>query len=309
MFAPAHAFRKAVPMRRIAALALLPLIAVGQAPTPAKPKTPSDIVAAAPRSDWKEIAAENLLDFDLQDGKKVVMQLAPDFAPVHVSNIRALARGGWWDGAKIYRVQDNYVAQWGNNESEKAFPAGVVAKPQAEYARPTAGLDVIPLGAPDAYASSAGFVNGWPVASHGREGLSNLTHCYAMVGVGRDLSPDTGTGGELYAVIGHAPRHLDRNIALVGRIVQGIEHLSSLPRGTEALGFYKERTSDVPIASAKVAADLPAAERPRFEYLGGNSFAAYLQARKNRQDDFFIRPAGGADICNINVPVRPVPAP
>ena len=119
----------------------------------------------------------------------------------------------------------------------------------------------------------------------------------------------TGTGGELYAVIGHAPRHLDRNIALVGRIVSGIEHMSSLPRGTEALGFYKERSSDVPIVRAQVAADLPAAARPRFEYLAGPSFDAYLRARKNRHDDFFIRPAGGADLCNINVPVRALPTP
>jgi peptidylprolyl isomerase len=295
-------------MRRLAALALVPLIAAAQAPTPAKPKTPGEIVAAAPSSDWREIAAEDLLVFGLQGGKKVVMQLAPDFAPVHVANIRALAKGGWWDGAAIYRVQDNYVVQWGNNESEKPFPAGVVAKPPAEYARPVAGLNVVALGSSDSYSSRAGFVNGWPVAIHDTEAVANLTHCYAMVGVGRGLSPDTGTGGELYTVVGHSPRHLDRNIALVGRIVQGIEHLSSLPRGTEALGFYKERSSDVPIVSARLAADLAAGERPRFEYLMGASFDAYLHARKNRQDDFFIRPAGGADVCNVNVPVRPVPA-
>ena len=295
-------------MRRFAALALVPLIAAAQAPQPAKPKTPSEITAAAPKSDWREIPAEDLLVFELQGGKKVVMQLAPEFAPVHVANIRALAKGGWWNGAAIYRVQDNYVAQWGNNESEKPFPAGVVAKPPAEYARPVAGLNVTPLGSPDAYASRAGFVNGWPVAIHNQEQVANLAHCYAMVGVGRNLSPDTGTGGELYTVIGNAPRHLDRNIALVGRIVQGIEHMSSLPRGTEALGFYKERTSDVPIVGAKLVSELPAAERPQFEYLTGASFDAYLHARKNRQDDFFIRPAGGAELCNVNVPVRPVPA-
>jgi peptidylprolyl isomerase len=184
----------------------------------------------------------------------------------------------------------------------------VIAKPPAEYARSLAGLTVTPLGSPDAYASRAGFVGGWPVAVHDREALANLAHCYAMVGVGRGLSPDTGTGGELYTVIGHSPRHLDRNIAVVGRIVQGLEHMSSLPRGTEALGFYKERTSDVPIVNARLASDLPPAERPRFEYLAGDSFSAYLNARKNRQDDFFIRPAGGADLCNVNVPVRPVPA-
>lgn len=295
-------------MRRVAALALLPLFVAAQAPTPTKPKTPSEITAAAPKADWREIAADDLLVFELHGGRKVVMQLAPEFAPVHVANIRALAKGGWWDGAKIYRVQDNYVAQWGNNESDKPFPAGVVAKPPAEYHRARKGLSIVPLGSPDAYAPEAGFAGGWPVAYNPKAGTANLAHCYAMVGVGRDLSPDTGTGGELYAVIGHAPRHLDRNIALVGRIVSGFEAMSSLPRGTEALGFYKERSSDVPIVRARLAADLPAAERPRFEYLTGPSFAAYLHARKNRQDDFFIRPAGGADLCNVNVPVRAVPS-
>lgn len=292
-------------MRRLAAIALIALIAA--APS-AKPKTPSEIVAGAPKADWREITADDLLVFDLQGGRKMVMQLAPEFAPVHVANIRALARGGWWNGAKIYRVQDNYVVQWGNNEGDKPLPPGVVAKPPAEYARPLKGLAITPLGSPDPYASGAGFSGGWPVAIYDKEALASLAHCYAMVGVGRDLSPDTGTGGELYAVIGHAPRHLDRNIALVGRIISGLENISSLPRGTEALGFYKERSSDVPIVTAKPVADLPAAERPRFEYLAGPSFAAYLHARKNRQDDFFIRPAGGVDLCNVNVPVRAISA-
>ncbi|MGI8931406.1 MAG: peptidylprolyl isomerase [Sphingomicrobium sp.] len=293
-------------MRRLAALALLPL-ALGAAPA-AKPRTPSEIVAAAPRADWRAIPPEDLLLFELTGGRRVVMQLATGFAPVHVANIRALARGGWWDGAKIYRVQDNYVVQWGNNESDKPLPKGVVAKPPAEYARALTGLAVTPLGSPDAYAPAAGFAAGWPIAHDRKRGTANLAHCYAMVGVGRDLSPDTGTGGELYAVIGHAPRHLDRNIALVGRIVAGFEAMSSLPRGTEALGFYKERASDVPIVRARLVADLPDAERPRFEYLSGASFAVYLHARKNRRDDFFIRPAGGVDLCNVNVPVRAVPA-
>ena len=294
-------------MRRLAALVLLPL-ALAAAPV-AKPKTPSDVIAAAPKADWHAIAAEDLLVFELGGDRRVVMQLAPAFAPVHVANIRALARGGWWDGAKIYRVQDNYVVQWGNNESDKPLPKAVVAKPPAEYHRLRKGLSITPLGSPDAYAPAAGFSGGWPVAYDAGRGTANLAHCYAMVGVGRDLSPDTGTGGELYAVIGHAPRHLDRNIALVGRIVAGFEHMSSLPRGTEALGFYKDRASDVPIVRARLAADLPVAERPRFEYLAGPSFAAYLHLRKNRRDDFYIRPAGGVDLCNVNVPVRAVPAP
>jgi len=134
-------------------------------------------------------------------------------------------------------------------------------------------------------------------------------HCYGMVGVGRNLSPDTGTGAELYTVIGHAPRHLDRNIALVGRVISGMQHLSSLPRGNGALGFYtsEEARKRTPIVSIRLASDLPEDDRPQFEYLStaSGAFARYVHARANRSDPFFIAPANGADLCNVPVPVRP----
>jgi peptidylprolyl isomerase len=125
-----------------------------------------------------------------------------------------------------------------------------------------------------------------------------------MVGVGRELSPDTGSGAELYTVIGHAPRHLDRNIALVGRVIAGIEHLSALPRGTGPLGVYTDAAQHVPIRSVRMGNEV--ADLPGFQYLSTESktFAQYAEARANRRDPFFIRPAGGADICNIPVPIR-----
>lgn len=295
-------------MRQLLLLPALALTAAVQSPTPpAKPKTPTDAIAASKASEWAEIPADELLVIDLKSGKRVVIQLAPAFAPIHVANIQKLARGGYWQGAAIYRVQDNYVAQWGNNDSDKPLPAGVVAKPPAEYHRALASLKIVPLGSPDAYAPAAGFARGWPVAYDPKRGTANLAHCYGSVGVGRGLT-DTGMGGELYAAIGHGPRHLDRNIAVVGRVVAGIEHLSSLPRGTEALGFYKERSSDVPIASVHLASELAAPARPRFEYLKevSASFGQWLHLRKNRKDDFYIRPAGGVDLCNAPVPVRPI---
>jgi peptidylprolyl isomerase len=186
----------------------------------------------------------------------------------------------------------------------------VVAKPPAEYHRALKGLVVRPLGYPDDYAPRAGFASSWPVAYDPKAGTANLTHCYGYVGVGRDLSPDTGTGGELYAVIGHAPRHLDRNIAVVGRVIEGIERMSALPRGTEALGFYKDASQNVPISSVRLASEIPAPERPAFQVMDvmSASFGAYLKVRANRKDDFFIRPAGGVDVCNVQVPVRRKPA-
>ncbi len=149
-------------MRSLFLLAAAALL-VGAAPAK-KPLTPTDIVTAAPPGAWKTISSDDLLVLDLKSGGRVVVQLAPEFAPVHVANIQALARGKYWDGATIYRVQDNYVAQWGLNESDKPWPAGVTAKPPAEYTRALKGLAVKPLGFADPYAPAAGFVDGWPVA-------------------------------------------------------------------------------------------------------------------------------------------------
>ena len=270
---------------------------------------PGQSVKDAPASAWRRIDPADLLVMDLKEGGRIVIELAPGFAPVHVANVRAFARAGWWNGSAIYRVQDNYVAQWGNGDAKIALPAGIVARPPAEYDRPLAGLEVRPLGFPDSYAPMVGHAQSWPIGYDRKSGRAWLTHCYASVGVGRDLDPDTGTGGELYAVIGHAPRHLDLNIALVGRVVEGMALLSARPRGTEALGFYKDPAQNIAIASIRLASDMPAAERPNYEELrsGSPAFANYVIGRANRGGDFFKRPAGGVDICNALVPVRKTP--
>ncbi|TCD06277.1 peptidylprolyl isomerase [Erythrobacteraceae bacterium CFH 75059] len=306
-------------------------------------RSPNEIVAAAPASDWVAIAPSDLLVMTLAPDaggkpRQVVIQLMPPpFSQGWVENIRTLARAGWYDGLSVNRVQDNYVAQWGDPDGEdaakaKKLPAGLRVMDRADYAHQLNAIAVLmnPCGDRskvrsvwlcDPYAPGASFRRGWPVSTDGAREWP--VHCYGMVGVGRGMPPDTGSGAELYAVIGHAPRHLDRNIALVGRVVEGIEHLSSLPRGTEALGFYKTPQERVPIVSIRLARDLPEADpassseaagqqtRPRFQYLSTESatFAAYADARANRRDPFFIQPAGGADVCNIPVPVRRLPAP
>ena len=286
--------------------ATVPGDAMSVAPVPVAGMTPTAAIASAAPADWRTVDPGNLLLMDLRDGRRVAIELAPDFAPVHVANIRAFARAGWWNRSGIYRVQDNYVAQWGNGETAKGMPAGVVPVPPAEYDRVLEGQRPRPLGYRDSYAPAVGHLAGWPVAWNPGTGRVYLTHCYGMVGVGRGEAPDTGSGGELYAVIGHAPRHLDRNIAAVGRVIDGIDALSARPRGTEALGFYRTRSSDIPIAKVTLASDLPVAQRPTYEVLNTDStaFARYVAARANRQDSFFGVPAGGVDVCNAPVPTR-----
>ena len=323
--------------------ALLALAAPAQAQDQAPPPSPGEIVAQAPAAEWTTIAPEDLLVMTLAsapDGtaRKVVIQLmSAPFSQGWVGNIRTLARAEWYDGTTVNRVQDNYVVQWGDPNYDnpeaggeaKALPANLAAVPENEYsarldepaiakirtyfettASRVAPSDPTTLYRADPYARAHAFFDGWPIAMTDDEPVAWPVHCYGMVGVGRGYSPDTGSGAELYTVIGHAPRHLDRNIALVGRVVEGMEHLSSLPRGSGALGFYTTKEADkrTPILSVRLASDLPEAERPAFEFLSteGETFTRYAEARANRRDPFFIHPAGGADICNIPVPVRRV---
>ncbi|MCC7394215.1 MAG: peptidylprolyl isomerase [Sphingomonadaceae bacterium] len=300
----------------------LSALALGLSPALAQqtpPPAPSEIVAAAPTSDWLAISPDDILIMTLAPdaaghARRIIIQLMPaPFASAWTHNVRTLARASWWDGLAIVRSQDNYVAQWGDPDGEDAakarpLPTGLHPTTEAEYVTAAPGLGFTAAPVRDAYAERVGYVGGFPVAGDATSLWG--VHCYGAVGVGRGMSPDAGTGAELYAVNGHAPRHLDRNIAVIGRVVEGMEHLSSLPRGTGPLGFYENPAERTTISSIRLASSLPAAQQPHFQYLGTNSasFARYMDARMNRRDPFFIRPAGGADICNIAVPVRRVPA-
>jgi peptidylprolyl isomerase len=284
-----------------AAFALAPPAFAADAPAPA---TPSAIVAAAPAAAWKAIDPDGLLVLDVKGGGRVVIALAPGFAPAHVANIKTFAAAHYYDGLWIERVQENYVVQWGDPDGKKPLPPGIAPKPPAEYERAAAGLAFRPIAYRDVFAPQIGFAGGWPVAEEG--GVAWLPHCYSMVGVGRGMAPDTGSGAELYAVIGQSPRHLDRNITVVGRVVAGMEVLTARPRGTEALGFYKTTAEMTPFTRVRLASDLPEGERPRFAMLDTETptFAAWVKARANRKDDFFVRPAGAVDICNVLPPVK-----
>lgn len=295
-------------MIRAAATLALPLLLAAAPDAPKPPPKPgaADILKAAPAEAWAAIAPDDLLLIDMADGRRVTIWLASSFAPAHIANIRAIARSGWWSDATVYRVQDNYVTQWGDATEKKPPPAGIDLHPPAEYEFAAKGRAITGYIHRDTYARSTGFsADGWAVAGNGKQLW--LPHCYGAVGVARNLAPDTGIGTDLYTVIGHAPRHLDRNIALVGRVIDGMAVLSALPRGTGGgLGLYEDAKRNVPIAQVRIAADLPESERPKWQYIrpGTAPFAAYLEARANRQPPFFTVPAGTADLCNLPVPVR-----
>ena len=270
--------------------------------------TMADVVAASKPSDWRPLDPEYTLYLQMATGR-IVIELAPAFAPEHVANIRTLVRQGYFDGLAIYRSQDNFVVQWGGPDSKRGPGKARATLPPEFTVEWNSTLPLTRLPDIDGYAPVVGFSGGFPVGADPRTGQAWLAHCYGMIGAGRDNDVATGNGAELYVVIGHAPRHLDRNIALVGRVVRGMELLSALPRGTGPLGYYAKPEQHVPISGIRVAADLPTEERDRLEVMRTDTptFAALIESRRNRRDDWYKVPAGHVDLCNVPIVARPTP--
>ncbi len=306
-----HAIARTAPILASAVLAvLLPALAFAQEPAKKPYRSAKEIIDAAPASAWRDLDPANTLYMQLPAGR-VVIELAPGFAPNHVANIKALAQGGFWDGTSIYRSQDNFVVQFGDADADdpakaRHFPANAKDKLPAEFTRDSTGVAFDRLPDVDGWAPQVGFADGFPVARDPASGKMWMTHCYGIVGAGRNNAPDSSTGAELYVVIGQAPRALDRNLTLVGRVVKGMELLSAIPRGPDPMGFYEKAEQRTPIVSIKLASDVPAAERTPLQLLRTDTqaFRDATEARRNRVDDFYQVPAGHIDLCNVPLPTR-----
>ncbi len=281
-------------------------VAAEPPPPPPPPGTMAAVLAASRPEEWRRLDPARTVYMDLDAGR-VVIELAPTFAPKLYDNLRTLVRTGYFDGLSINRVQDNFVVQWGDADGKRAAPIGKTSPPEFERAwSADLAFTVLPDG--DVFAPQVGFVEGFPVAGDRAAGRIWMAHCYGALGVGRDNAADSGTGVELYAVIGHAPRQLDRNITVAGRVVQGMELLAALPRGSQAMGFYATAPERVTIRRVRFADALPAAERVGLEALRTDSasFTAVIESRRNRRDGWYLVPAGKIDLCSVPLPVRRV---
>jgi peptidylprolyl isomerase len=292
----------------IAACQSPPATITSTIPPPPEGNTPSpaEVIAASKPAEWRALDPENTLYMDFPEGR-VVIEMAPQFAPNHVANVKALSREGFFANGAVTRVQDNFVTQWAQAADPARPPKVGVEKLNAEFTLPRvaiANFDVLPD--PDTYADEVGYINGMTAA---RDAASVwLTHCYGMVGVGRENDENSGGGTELYVIIGHSPRNLDRQLTMLGRVVQGMEIMSAFPRGTGDAGFYKTPAEYRRYADIKVAADIPVAQRTNLEVMRTDSasFATLVNSRRWRKDDFYTKPVGRIGLCNITVPVRPV---
>jgi peptidylprolyl isomerase len=244
---------------------------------------------------------------DLPQGR-VVIELAPQFAPRYVANIKKLVRQGFFNGLPIFRVQDDAVVEWGDSTGRRSVGTArrMVA---AEFERPARDLPFTALPDPDTYAPQVGFSDGFPAARDPVFGRAWLVNCYGMMGAARGNNVDSGGGTALYAVIGGPQRQWDRNTTMVGRVLEGMPLLSTLPRGNGPLGVYLARRHWVRIESVRIAADLPPAKRTPLEVLRTDTptFTQYVEALRNRRGPWFKVPAGRVSVCAVPIPVRRAP--
>ena len=295
------------------AMAVIAQASALSAQTPAPTAAPSgpttaSVLAAATVADWRPLDPENTLYLELAAGR-VVIELAPPFAPAHAANLKALVREGYFDGLTINRVQDNYVAQWGDaNEGPAKRPIKQAKATLSGEFDQAIGPAIPFMPSPDAdvYAPETGWSMGFPAARDPKTGRTWLTYCYGTLGAARGNEADSGGGTQLFVIIGHSPRHLDRNYTAFGRVVKGIELLSTLPRGTGALGFYEKAEQRVAIKSVRVAADVPKAERTALLVLRTETplFASLVRARRTRSEESFKHKVGRIEVCNVPIPTK-----
>jgi peptidylprolyl isomerase len=279
------------------------------------------VSAAETPADWRTVDPNNLVLIDTKYGE-VAIELAPEFAPKHAERVRALIRAHFYDGLSFYRVIDGFVAQGGIGEgtaSTKDHPVEAKALNQwpplkAEFDRASASDPIFtPLGNADPMAAEVGFENGFPVARDPAAGREWLIHCPGTFAFARDNDPDTAST-EFYVVIGQSPRRLDRDLTAFGRVLSGMQYLQKLERGDPEVdnGVIADVTKRDLIVRMRLAADIPAAERPSFQVIRTESktFADSVEARRHPTSPFYFRkPPPVLDICGAPVAGRRVSGP
>ena len=313
-----------------AALLTLAAPAVAQDAIEKPRPTPAEVLAAAPPDHWLVVPVNDLMILSLAndaDGKprQAIIQLLPaNLSGGHVRNVRKLAQARWWDGTKIYRVAKDFVTQFGGNPDGKVVPKSLETVPESEYFNAALGAkrdtDMQALDAAVAYAneyqktgiqplmkviyentgaSNVGFGAGWPIGSKTIDGETKYfpITCRGSLSPAHYDPPDAGSGAEISVVTGEAARSLDTTFGMVGRVIDGLEHLVNLPLGDAAGGFYASNSSHIPITSIQLASALPISEQPRYKYLASYS-PSLLQ---------YIAAHGGyGNICTVTVPIRKI---
>lgn len=234
----------------------------------------------------------------------VIFELNPLFAPKTVAQFRKLVREDFYRSLSFYRVIDGFVAQAGDESDIDVPNAQPTLKAEFELDRSDEyHWTFVQRG--DLFAPETGFIDGFAAARD--EKNTWLTHCPGALAMARNNEPDSGST-DFYIVIGQAPRYLDRNLTIFGRVVHGMDVVQRIRRGkTENNGVIEKDEDRSRISRMLLASEIPAEERQEIYVMDTNSqgFFDYMQARRDRSHEFFHRkPPAVLDVCQVPVGTR-----
>jgi len=259
-----------------------------------------DTGSAASEPTWREIAPDNLVFMELSEGR-VTIELNPRFAPETVKQFRKLAQERFYNGLSFYRVIDGFVAQGGDGSDLGALSNAPLIKAEFE-ADWSDDMPFTSAQKPELFAPETGFIDGFPAARDLSTKKAWLTHCPGVVAMARNDDPDSSRT-DFYIVIGQAPRYLDRNMNIFGRVIDGMELVQKIRRGkAKENGIIQDELASSRILSLKLAADIPAEDRLSAYVMDTSSkgFEQLLdQRRKRKQKFFYNKPPRVLDVCQV----------
>lgn len=234
---------------------------------------------------WYTIEQNQTITFKTTYGD-VVIALHPTLAPKHVARFKKLINEGFYNEQYFYRVVDGFVAQAGSNDNHDPakFDKALLSNIEAEFSQPLSSNATI-IESDDMFAPYTGFLDGFPIGIDKERNEMWGLHCPGTVAFARNSEKDTAST-EFYIVIGQAPRHLDRNMSVVGRVVEGMEVLQKLPRGDKAVGgVIEELQSESIIKQAFIHSDAVA---PYYVQLPAHEeYQKRINTGKNLDNPFF----------------------
>jgi peptidylprolyl isomerase len=254
---------------------------------------------------WRQVDPDNLVFIDLFEGE-IAVELNPLFAPETVSQFRKLVQEQFYDGLSFYRVIDGFVAQGGDGSDLGEL--SLVPLIDAEFERePWDEIEFTSVQKDDLFAPETGFVDGFAAARDVSENKIWLTHCPGIVAMARNDGPDSSRT-DFYFVIGQAPRYLDRNMNIFGRVIYGMDVVQKIRRGpAKESGIIQDETASSRIRGIRLASDIPKSERLSAFVTDTNSkdFEKTLKNRRNRKQKFFHnKPPKVLDVCQVPVAGR-----
>ncbi len=255
---------------------------------------------------WREIDPERLVFMELNEGL-VIIELNALFAPKTVRQFTELAEGGFYDGLSFYRVIDGFVAQGGDGSDLGERSEVPLIEAEFEIDWPEEEIEWTPVQERDLFAPETGFIESYAVARDPKNGKAWLAHCPGVVAMARNEGPDSSRT-DFYIVIGQAPRYLDRNMNVFGRVVHGMDAVQRIRRGKPAdNGIITDDAASSRIRRVRLGTEIPDEEllMVLVPDSADKSFRDMLDDRRKRKQKFFHnQPPRVLDVCQVPVAGR-----